>query len=257
MPTPDSNLFLLHDLQNTGRTRQLAGGDLRALHSVSDWIRTFVARPNKDLGRAGPVCLFVPGACERRTLWLAPERIANRSISDVVELVNGYKRLLLRAQPVEGDGTSYKAMVVVFTDLSADRAKEYMDDAQVQDLKRLSYAEDGVVMGEFHQKNEGSAIRNRNFQPFKSPVPFLLMRHAVVSDWVFFLDNEQWLRLWARRFGESAVQALAAELRRTDWRHLESRRPSVSADTAPRRIANESLQAAGLMASTYPEEIPR
>ena len=52
------------------------------------------------------------------------------------------------------------------------------------------------------------------------------MRHAVISDWMFFLDNEDWLGLWARRFGESAVHALAAELRRTDWRQLESRSES-------------------------------
>jgi len=169
------------------------------------------------------VCPFVLGACERETLWLAPERIGERSVSDVVQLMNGYKRLLLRSQPIEGDDTSYKAVVVVFTDLSADRAKEYMDDRQMQDLKRLSYAEDSVVMGDFHQRNEGSAIRNPSFQPFKSPVPFLLMRHAVISDWMFFLDNEDWLGLWARRFRESAVRAFATELRRTDWRHLESR----------------------------------
>ena len=32
------------------------------------------------------------------------------------------------------------------------------------------------------------------------------------------LDNEDWLNLWARRYGESAVQALAEELRRLPWR---------------------------------------
>jgi hypothetical protein len=51
------------------------------------------------------------------------------------------------------------------------------------------------------------------------------MRLAVIGDWVFFfffLDKEDWLSIWARRFGESAVQALAEELRRTDWRQLES-----------------------------------
>jgi hypothetical protein len=223
MPAQSTNLFLMQDLENSTRTKQLADSDLSALHGVADWIRTFVARPNKDLGRAGPVCPFVPEACERKTLWLAPERIANQSLSDAVQLMNGYKRLLLRAQPIEGDDTSYKAIVVVFTDLSADRARQYMDDPQMQDLKRVSYAEDGVVLGEFHKGNEGSAIRNRSFQPFKSPVPFMLMRHAVISDWMFFLGNEDWLRLWARRFGESAVHALAAELRRTDWRSLESR----------------------------------
>jgi hypothetical protein len=47
------------------------------------------------------------------------------------------------------------------------------------------------------------------------------MRHAVITDWKFFLDSEGWLNKWARRFGESAVQALAEELRRTNWRRLE------------------------------------
>lgn len=223
MPAQATNLFLLEDLENPGRTAKLAQSDLSALRTVADWIGTFVARPHEDLGRAGPVCPFVPGALERRTLWLAPERIANRSVPDVVQLLEGYKSLLLSAQPADGDDTSYKAIVVVFTDLPADRAKEYGDDIQMQDLKRLSYAEDGVVSGEFHARNEGSAIRNPSFRPFKSPVPFFLMRHAVVGDWMFFLDNEDWLGSWARRFGESAVQALAWELRRTDWRRLESK----------------------------------
>jgi hypothetical protein len=41
---------------------------------------------------------------------------------------------------------------------------------------------------------------------------------AVISDWKFLLDNEDWLKLWARRHGESGVQALAEELRRLPWR---------------------------------------
>ena len=222
MPAQSTNLFLIQDLENAVRTGQLTDGERTALRTAGDWIDTFVARPHKDLGRAGPVCPDVPGAREHRTLWLAPERIAGRSVAEVVQLMNGYKKLLLRAQPIEGDDTSYKAIVVVFTDLSADGAREYMDDLQMQDLKKLSYAQDGVVMGDFHQRNDGSAIRNRSFQPFKSPVPFLLMRHAVINDWMFFLDNDDWLSLWARRFGQSAVRALAAELRLTDWRHRET-----------------------------------
>jgi hypothetical protein len=66
-----------------------------------------VVKPHQDLGRSGPVCPLVPGALERRTLWLAPEQIADRGMSDVVELINGYQRLLLDAQPTAGDDTRY------------------------------------------------------------------------------------------------------------------------------------------------------
>lgn len=221
MPAQTTNLFGMQDLEDSSKTANLAARDLSALRTVANWIESFVAKPAKDLGRAGPVCPFVPHAVEHKTLWLAPERIAEHRAADVVELIDGYKRLLLSARPVDGDDAQYKAIVVVFGDLPADRAAGFLGDARIRDLKRLFHADDGVVMGEFHQRNEGSAIRNPSFHPFKAPVPFLLMRQAVVSDWMFFLDNEDWLSLWARRFGESAVRALADRLRRTNWRQLE------------------------------------
>ena len=112
---------------------------------------------------------------------------------------------------------NYKSIVVVFTDLSADRAKGLFDDVLKQ-LAVPSYVEDGLVMGGFYENNEGTAVYNRGFRPFMSPVPFLLMRHAVISDWKFFLDNDDWLNRWAHRYGESAVRALAEELRRLPWR---------------------------------------
>ena len=213
--TGPTNLFL--DLEDVGRTRTLAESDLNALRAVADWIKAFVAMPHKDLGRTGPVCPFVPGALERKTLWLAPERIADRSALDVVQLMNGYKKLFRDARPIDGDGVNYKSIVVVFTDLSADRAKGLFDEV----LKKLavpSYAQDGLVLGAFYKSNEGTAIYNHSFRPFTAPVPFLLMRHAVISDWKFFLDDKEWLDRWAHRYGESGVQALAEELRRLPWR---------------------------------------
>jgi hypothetical protein len=47
------------------------------------------------------------------------------------------------------------------------------------------------------------------------------MRLAVISDWKFFLGNEDWLSIWVRRFGESAVQALAEELRSVNWQQVK------------------------------------
>ena len=217
MPAQTTNLFLLEDLEDVGRTSEPAESDLDALHAVADWIKTYVVKPHKDLGRAGPVCPFVPGALERKTLWLAPEQIADWDVPDVVELINSYQRLFLDAQPTDGDDASYKVIVVVFTDLSAGRAQGIFDDV----LRRLavpSYAKDGIVFGPFYEGHEGTAIYNSSFRPFTSPVPFLFVRHGVISDWKFFLDNGDWLNLWARRYGESAVQALAEELRRLPWR---------------------------------------
>jgi hypothetical protein len=216
MPAQTTNLFLLEDLEDAGRTSELAPSDLDALHAIAGWIKTYVIEPHKDLGRAGPVCPFVPVSLERKVLWLAPEQIADRDVPEVVELVNGYRRLLLDTRPTDGD-VNYNVIVVVFSDLPADRAQGVFDDV-IRQLAVPSYAEDGILFGPYYEGNATTAIYNSSFRPFQSPVPFLFVRHGVTGDWKFFLDDEDWLNLWARRYGESAVRALADELRHSPWR---------------------------------------
>jgi hypothetical protein len=216
MAAQATNLFLLEDLEDSSRTTDLADSDLSALRAIADWIRTFVVKPHKDLGRAGTVCPFVPGSLEQKILWLAPEQIADRGDPDVVELVSGYQRLFLETQPTDGDDADYKVIVVVFTDLPADRAPGVFDHV-LQQLAVPSYADNGILFGPYYEGNEATAIYNSSFRPFQSPVPFLFVRSGVVSDWKFFLDDAEWLNLWVRRFGDSAVQALAEELRHVPW----------------------------------------
>ena len=93
MPAQTTKLFLLEELEDVGRTSELAQSDRAALQAVADWIKTFVVQPHKDLGRAGPVCPFVPGSLERKTLWLAPEQIADRDVPEVVELMRSTKAM--------------------------------------------------------------------------------------------------------------------------------------------------------------------
>ena len=115
------------------------------------------------------------------------------------------------------DDAIYKVIVIVFTDLSADRAQGVFDDV-LRDLAVPSYVEDGILFGPYYEGHEGTAIYNSSFRPFQSPVPFLFVRNGVTIDWKFFLDDEDWFKLWARRYGESGAQALAEELRRLPWR---------------------------------------
>jgi hypothetical protein len=214
---PTQTLFLLDDLEDIGRTSELAVSDLKALRAVAVWIKTFVVKPHEDLGRAGTVCPFVPVSLERKALWLAPEQVADGDVPEVVELMSGYKRLLLDTRPTEGDDVIYNVIIVVFTDLSADRAQGVFAEV-LQHLGLPSYMEDGILFGPYYEGNKGTAVYNSSFRPFQSPVPFLFVRHGVISDWKFFLDDEEWLNLWAHRYGESGTKALAEELRRLPWR---------------------------------------
>jgi len=96
------------------------------------------------------------------------------------------------------------------------------DAGRTGQLAVSSYAGDGLLFGPYYEGNAGTAIYNPGLRPFQSPVPFLFVRHGVVGDWKFFLDNPEWLSVWAHRHPEPGAQALAEELRRTNWRRLGS-----------------------------------
>src|SRR5262249_53311180 len=68
MPTQINNLYLLEDLDDANKTRQLAQCDLAALRTDADWIKSFVARPHKELGRDGPVSLCAGGLAAEDSL---------------------------------------------------------------------------------------------------------------------------------------------------------------------------------------------
>lgn len=217
MPAQTANLFLLDELDDVGRTSELPEGDLVALRTVADWVKNFIIKPNKELGREGPVCPFVPGALERQKLWLAPERVADLSVPDVVKLMTGYQALFQKSQPANEPDASRAAIMVVFTDLSSERARGLFDEALGQ-LAAPSYTDDGIIFGPFYEGHEGTAIHNAAFHPFRSPVPFIFVRYGIVEDWPFFIEDKDWLPRYAHRFGEPAVHALAGELHRFPWR---------------------------------------
>ena len=217
MAAQTANLYLLEDLDDASKTKQLASGDLVALRKVADWIKSFIVKPHADLGREGSVCPFVPEALEKKILWLVPEHAAGRSPADLAQIMSGYKTRFLRTRPIDGEGANPKVIVVVFTDLPADRARGLFGEALLQ-IAVASYVDDGVLFGPFYEGNPDTAIYNSGFRPFQSPVPFVFVRHGVIGDWKFFLNNDDWLNRWAHRYGEAGARALAAELRRTPWR---------------------------------------
>jgi hypothetical protein len=77
MPTLTTDLFLLEDLDDVAKTRELSERDLAALDATAEWIKAYVIEPHEDLGRAGPACPFVPVSLERNHI-LAGSRADQR-----------------------------------------------------------------------------------------------------------------------------------------------------------------------------------
>ena len=106
MPAETAKLFLLEDLEQAAATGELAEGDLEALRATADWIRTFVVQPNQDLGRAGPVCPFVPRSSRSRARLTA-------SVRRAAALPVGAARATRGARPGWSASTLSRAATVV------------------------------------------------------------------------------------------------------------------------------------------------
>jgi hypothetical protein len=99
-------------------------------------------------------------------------------------------------------------MIVVFTDLTAERAGALFTDV-LGSSRDASYEGDGIIFSPFCDGSEGTAVYDSRFRPFHLPVAFLFVRHTVLSDWTFFVDDDALLDRWARRFGPAGTAALA------------------------------------------------
>ena len=56
------------------------------------------------------------------------------------------------------------------------------------------------MLGDFHPFSQSPGIHNPDFRPLKSPIPMLVIRHMVISDWLFLLEKNEWLQAWFARF---------------------------------------------------------
>ena len=189
---PTKNLFLLEELEDVSRTRSLR----KAI-----WMR------------------FAPSQTGSRRSWPGLTRISDALGPCVRSCLEPWSATLFGLR-LSGSRTGVCQMLSsssVVSTSGVNRAGAFFGDV-LEHLAVPSYVKDGFVMGGFYEGNEGTAIYSTTFRPFTSPVPFLLVRQAVVGDWRFFLDNKDWLNLSARRYGDSGVKALAVELRRLPWR---------------------------------------
>lgn len=191
------------------------------------WVRRFLARPHPDLGRAGPVCPFTPMALELDTIWMIEIAESAPDPVRMQETIEQCRQVFMETEPREGPLSINKVIMVVFAGMSADDAP-WIDALQAK--LKPNFVDVGLMLGEFHSKNETPGLRNEEFRPLRSPIPMLVIRHMVESDLPFLkrqTDKPEvrisYLRSYLRRLGagirrnyfDQAVDALVeAEIER-------------------------------------------
>ncbi|MEH2055854.1 MAG: DUF6875 domain-containing protein [Nostoc sp.] len=180
--------------------------DLPYLIEIMEWVKNFLGRPHPNLGRPGAVCPFVPFSLRSNSIRLAVIHTKDLYPEQLEQVVGRYRDMFIEMDVLEQELAINKAFLLIFPDVHIEDAPKVIDSVQ-QKLKPL-FVESGLMIGEFHKRNESPGLHNPNFRPLRSPIPLLAIRFMVEAD-LPFLQNPtdphlriRYLEAYLKHFGD-------------------------------------------------------
>lgn len=195
------------------------------LAEVIAWAREYLAQPHPELGRPGPVCPYVQASMEKRLFLLAvcPGReIDSRQIERTVMT---YRDWFLELEPASGPESLLKTILILFPDIPLSEVPRLID--ATQEKLKAEYVEKKLMIGEFHPlPPQKAGLWNPDFRPLRGPVPMLVIRHMVPTDFAFLKGEKGFVSAYLDVYADQVpvhikdevqetVQAFGLELRRT------------------------------------------
>lgn len=210
---PHHVLVQLDDLRAASPPARIAE-HLAPLREVVAWAETYLCRSHPELGRGGPVCPYVQAAMRKGHFYLAVVPGSDLDPETVEARVVAFRDWFLELPPRDGeDDAGLKTILVLFPDVAPEDVPRLIDATQRR-LKPL-YVPKRLMIGEFHAgPPDKGGLWNADFRPLRSPVPMLVVRHMVPTDFAFLRDDEAFVRAYLDCYGDQVPAHLREEVRR-------------------------------------------
>jgi prolyl-tRNA editing enzyme YbaK/EbsC (Cys-tRNA(Pro) deacylase) len=183
-----------------------------ALEQIVTWAEDYLCRPHPELGREGPVCPFVQASMDKGLFFLAVCPGKELEKDAILESMVKYRDWFLEIEPRRGNDAIFKTILLLFPDLPLADAPRLIDATQ-ESLKG-EYVAKGLMIGEFHAVPPKKAgLWNPDFRPLNSPVPMLVIRHMVPSDFAFLKDDKESVVSYLQIHGDAVPVHLKEEVR--------------------------------------------
>jgi prolyl-tRNA editing enzyme YbaK/EbsC (Cys-tRNA(Pro) deacylase) len=110
-----------------------------------------------------------------------------------------YRDWFLELEPETGGDAAFKTILVLFPDLPQDAIPRLID--ATQEALKADYVAKGLMIGEFHSgPPQKAGLWNPEFRPLASPVPMLVIRHMVPTDFGFLRHDRNLVSTYLERF---------------------------------------------------------
>ncbi|WP_225724890.1 MULTISPECIES: DUF6875 domain-containing protein [unclassified Nocardia] len=188
---------------------------------LTEWIDGYLTRPHPDLGRDGPVCPFVRQSIKRHTLWAAVvpggDELTVPRMTDAVDDAIEIYRAMRSADP-----DPRLCSLTLFPGLT----RLHLVDS-VHAARKSGVVEQGLMLGQFYPGCAVPGLWNKDFHPLDAPVPMLVIRKMMNTDFPFLVGRSEWLYAYL----SSIAPELPRNLRRTIAERMRVDGPAADAIT--------------------------
>ncbi|QIS09296.1 DUF6875 domain-containing protein [Nocardia arthritidis] len=188
-----------------------------AVGVVRAWVEDHLTSSAPELGRDGPICPYVGPSIRRDLMWVG--RIPGiRPLPDFVRLVLADAlEVFPRLPPVDGGAAVLRTLITALPDLC--------DHSLIDELHaelKTEFVARATMLGQFYPGCAQPGLWNKDFHPLDAPIPMLVVRSMMATDFPFLLERPEWMSAYVKKF----APALPAHVR-----HAVVRRLTANPDT--------------------------
>ncbi len=190
-------LYLPEEIEGGVGIASLSETDQQALKQVVYWLRHFIMAPNPALGRSGPVCPFVKPAMDEQLIYLTVTHLEDPfSIEAINEEIWHYQKIFSIMEPLSGPNKTLRVIMALFP----DTPEHIFDDPRYLKILKTEMMKQDVTIGHFFPSGKIQQVLKSKFFPVQPPVPFMVMRTMIESDWVFISEEREWREVYKGKF---------------------------------------------------------
>ena len=185
-----------------------------SLMTVARWARGYLSKPHEELGRDGPVCPFTQPAMSRGLFYLTVRRGTQFTEQEVLDTLITHRDWFLELEPKSGTRSYFKTILILFPDIAQEDVSRLIDD--LQETLKPDYVAKGLMVGEFHPGPPDKAgLWNEDFRPLKAPVPMLVIRNMVPTDFGFLRHDQELVEAYLRLYRDQIPAHIREDVRTT------------------------------------------
>ncbi|MEV0298178.1 DUF6875 domain-containing protein [Nocardia sp. NPDC050710] len=174
------------------------------MDTVRGWAHEYLTAPDPDLGRDGPVCPYVGPSVRRDLMWIGSIPGARPWPSFVRLVFDDALELFPKLPPAEGGGAVLRTLITVFPDL-----RDFSLIDEIHEELKTGFVERGTMFGQFYPGCSQPGLWNKDFRPLDAPIPMLVVRTMMATDFPFLLERPEWMSSYVKKF----APALPAHVR--------------------------------------------